>query len=475
MANGPRASAHLPRPGDTIAGKYVLERLLGQAGMGAVFAARHLKLAKAVAIKVMLADRSNPEALTRFINEGRAAANIQNEHVVRVDDVDEEQGYAYMVLELLEGEDLGELLDRELSKRLPPPQAVGYVLQALRGVAQAHAIGIVHRDLKPTNLFLAKRADGPPVVKVLDFGISKATGSNPLTASPSALTSTAAMLGSPLYMSPEQLRRSKSVDHHSDIWAMGIILYELMSGTLPFGGDTIAELFVAILEATPTPLGERVDGIPPGLDAVVMRCLEKLPENRFQSAGELAQALMPFAPATAIVPDVALAYPPPAPIVGGTAPLGAMSPMSSSALQAMQQSGSGWHHSSTTAGSARKSRMPLLAGLFFGALLLIGTTFIALSVLSSRRRHAPSPSTAAAPAVASTSSEPEMRVTEIAPTPSSATMTEADPPPAASATTKHAPAVAKPPGVKPEHPKPKPPPTPARSETNNSGNLQNAR
>src|SRR5688572_2201454 len=199
MTSRPPMSVQLPRPGDMIAGKYLLDRLLGQGGMGAVFAARHVKLSKQVAIKIMLADTSNPEASTRFINEGRAAANIQNEHVVRVDDVGDEMGYAYMVLELLEGEDLAQVVEKELTRRLPPHVAVGYVLQALKGVMEAHAIGIVHRDLKPSNLFLSRKKDGTVLVKVLDFGISKAQGSSALAASPNALTSTRAMLGSPLY------------------------------------------------------------------------------------------------------------------------------------------------------------------------------------------------------------------------------------------------------------------------------------
>lgn len=292
-------NAQLPRSGDMIAGKYVLDRLLGQGGMGAVFAAKHVKLSKAVAIKIMLADSSNPEAAQRFINEGRAAANIQNEHVVRVDDVDEEMGYAYMVLELLDGEDLSQLLDKEPTRRLPPHVAVDYVLQALKGVTQAHAIGIVHRDLKPSNLFLARRKDGSSVVKVLDFGISKAQGSSALAASPSALTSTKAMLGSPLYMSPEQLRSSKSVDQRADVWAMGIILYELITGTLPFMGENLGELFAAILETDPAPLRTRADGVAPGLDEIVLRCLQRRPEHRFQSAAELANALAPFTNAQA--------------------------------------------------------------------------------------------------------------------------------------------------------------------------------
>jgi serine/threonine protein kinase len=292
-----------------IAGKYVLDHLIGQGGMGAVFAARHLKLSKAVAIKIMLADASNPEAAQRFINEGRAAANIQNEHVVRVDDVDEEMGYAYMVLELLDGEDLAQVLEREPSHRLAPHVAVHYVLQALRGVAQAHAIGIVHRDLKPSNLFLAKRKDGSVVVKVLDFGISKAQGSSALAASPSALTSTKAMLGSPLYMSPEQLRSSKSVDHRADIWAIGVILYELMTGHLPFMGDNLGELFAAILETDPAPLRQYAE-VHPQLEEIVFRCLQRKPDQRFSSANELADALAPFASAS-----------PPQPLLQGTAML----------------------------------------------------------------------------------------------------------------------------------------------------------
>jgi Protein kinase domain len=500
--NGPAVSAHLPRPGDTIAGKYVLERLLGQGGMGAVFAARHVKLSKAVAIKIMLADRSNPEAAARFVNEGRAAANIQNDHVVRVDDVDEEKGYAYMVLELLEGEDLGQLLDRELTKRLAPHLAVTYVMQALRGVAQAHAIGIVHRDLKPSNLFLAKRPDGPPIVKVLDFGISKSKGSSVLSASPSALTSTAAMLGSPLYMSPEQLRRSKSVDHHCDLWAMGVILYELMTGVLPFGGESLGELFAAILETPPTPLRERVDGVHPRLDAIVMRCLEKLPEHRFHSAGELAHALAPYG-APVGSGDAIPVFVPPAPsgampVVGRTVALGAITPMpglASAPMPVMQQSGSGWQHSSAhVAATPPKSKVPLVVGLGLGAMVLVGGGLIVFSVL---RGHAAKADPGVATAPPSAASVPALPAS--APVASaSATVAVADPDPPASATAS-APGAAgsapvptaptvkhvshgvpqarpepprnepKPEPPKPDPPKPKPPPT------NNGGNLQNAR
>ncbi|HSO33480.1 MAG TPA: serine/threonine-protein kinase [Labilithrix sp.] len=290
----------LPTTGDVIDGKYVLERLLGQGGMGAVYAARHRKLGHAVAIKVMLADAANHEAASRFVNEGRAAANIQNEHVVRVSDVDEENGYAYMVLELLEGEDLSQVLERE--RRLPPNVAVSYVCQALDGVRQAHAQGIVHRDLKPSNLFLARRQDGSTVIKVLDFGISKANSSNPLGAAPGALTSTKAMLGSPLYMSPEQLRSSKSVDARADIWAVGVILYELITGKLPFMGENLGELFAQILEVEAPPLRLHVPEAPQGVEAIVARCLQRRPEHRFQNVAELERELAPYAGGTSASP-----------------------------------------------------------------------------------------------------------------------------------------------------------------------------
>ena len=296
-APGAPESVSLPQTGDIVDGKYVLDVLIGKGGMGAVYKARHIKLGHKVAIKVMLADAANLEAAHRFVNEGRAAANIQNEHVVRVSDVDEENGYAYMVLELLEGEDLAQVLDRE--KRLAPHVAVGYVLQALDGVKQAHAQGIVHRDLKPSNLFLARRGEsGGVVVKVLDFGISKANQSA-LGETPGALTSTKAMLGSPLYMSPEQLRSSKNVDARADIWAMGIIMFELMTGSLPFMGENLGELFAAILENDAPLLRSRAPDVSAGLEAVVARCLQRKPENRFQSVADLERELVVFSSAMA--------------------------------------------------------------------------------------------------------------------------------------------------------------------------------
>ena len=304
-------TAQLPKPGDVIAGKYALERIIGQGGMGAVFAARHVKLGHAVAIKVMLADRQNEEAARRFMNEGRASAHIQNDHVVRIFDIDEERGYACMVLELLQGEDLAQVLEEQ--GRLAPHVAVGYVVQALDGVSQAHALGIVHRDLKPSNLFLARTQSGVVVVKVLDFGISKARGASSLDMAPHQQTSTAAMLGSPLYMSPEQLRSSKNVDARADIWAIGVILYELLTGVVPFEGETLGALFSAILETDAPRVSAKVRDVPAGLDAIIMRCLQRRPEDRFPSVADLARELAPFTTAqpSAIPLMMTAAMPPP--------------------------------------------------------------------------------------------------------------------------------------------------------------------
>ena len=526
-------SSRLPRPGDMIAGKYVLERLLGQGGMGAVFAATHIKLSKAVAIKIMLADASNPEAAQRFINEGRAAANIQNEHVGRVDDVDEEMGYAYMVLELLDGEDLSQVLEREPTRRLAPHVVVGYVLEALKGVMQAHAIGIVHRDLKPSNLFLAKRKDGSVVVKVLDFGISKAQGSSALAASPSALTSTKAMLGSPLYMSPEQLRSSKSVDHRADIWAIGVILYELTTGQLPFLGDSLGELFANILETDPAPLRNHVPDVAPGLEQVVLRCLQRRPEQRFQSAAELIQALTPFASAqpgigasaplggTALLPpgaagpipnmnaitpghSVGAITPgtpsgmvrPPLPshgastgsgprVIGGTVALGAVTP------QGMQQTGGGWQSTGgTTGGAIPKSKAALLIAGAVAAVLLALGGIGAVLIAKSRPHDDPGTSDGVVvsapppPSVIPSTPPPQPTAAETAQPATTTSVASAEPPapPPAPTPTQTSAATKSPKAPVPTaHAKVDPPkapdPTPKATSTPkpNNGNLQNAR
>lgn len=279
--------------GEILAGKYRVERVLGVGGMGVVVAALHLQLDERVAIKFLLPEAlSNAEAVARFAREARAAVKIKSQHVARVIDVGTlETGAPYMVMEFLKGQDLSNHLRQHGA--LPISDAVDFVLQACEALAEAHALGIVHRDLKPANLFLTTLADGSPCVKVLDFGISKVT--NPAASGPDlGMTKTQAVMGSPLYMSPEQMASTRDVDGRADLWAIGTILYELLTGRVPFNADTMPQLCAMILQYPPdAPQSIRPD-IPEGLTQVVLRCLEKDRNRRFANVAELAASLAPF-------------------------------------------------------------------------------------------------------------------------------------------------------------------------------------
>lgn len=285
------------REGQILAGKYRVERVLGVGGMGAVVAAHHVQLDTKVALKFLLpALLSNQEAIARFAREARSAVRIQSEHVARVLDVGTlENGAPYMVMEFLEGGDLSAWLQQR--GPLPIEQAVEFVLQACVAVADAHGLGIIHRDLKPANLFCVRRSDGQFVIKVLDFGISKLTemarASDPGSVS---TTKTSALMGSPLYMSPEQGRSARDVDARADLWALGVILFELLAGTLPFQGETFGDLLIKIATQEPASLRSARPDVPPALEAVVLRCLAKDRQLRFPNVAELAVALLPFAP-----------------------------------------------------------------------------------------------------------------------------------------------------------------------------------
>ncbi len=276
------------REGEVLAGKYRIERVLGEGGMGVVVAATHIQLEQRVAIKFLLPQAMEiPEVVSRFAREARAAAKIQSEHVARVIDVATlETGAPYMVMEYLEGKDLAQVLDER--GPLPVAEAAEYALQASEALAEAHAAGIVHRDLKPANLFLARRADRTSIVKVLDFGISKALNGG---ATDGVQTKTSALMGSPFYMSPEQMTNSRNVDARSDVWAMGVILYELTTGKTPFFGESMPEIVAAILSASPAPMNEVQAGLGDEIQAVVSRCLEKSPKDRYANVAELAAAL----------------------------------------------------------------------------------------------------------------------------------------------------------------------------------------
>jgi serine/threonine-protein kinase len=283
------------REGEVLAGKYRVERVLGVGGMGVVVAATHLQLEERVALKFLVKDAlENADAVARFAREARAAVKIKSEHVARVIDVGTlESGAPYMVMEYLEGGDLSQVLQSQ--GPLPIEDAVEYVLQASEAIAHAHVLGIVHRDLKPANLFLIRRPDGTNAVKVLDFGISKVMPGKG-SSSDNAMTRTRAIMGSPLYMSPEQMTSTRDVDGRTDIWALGVILYELLAGQPPFSADTMPQLCGLILSG-PTPSIRTIrPNIPPGLDAVLRRSLEKDPTRRYPNIAEFASALAEFAP-----------------------------------------------------------------------------------------------------------------------------------------------------------------------------------
>jgi len=281
--------------GDVLSGKYRIERVLGSGGMGVVVAAHHLQLDERVAIKFLLPEGlKNPEALVRFEREARAAVKIKNEHVARTIDVGKlENGAPYIVMEFLEGSDLATLLRSRRSLKVD--EAVEYLLQASEAIAEAHALGIIHRDLKLENLFVVRRADGVMSVKVLDFGISKVTGTAG-SGRDMGMTRTSTIMGSPVYMSPEQLHSTRDVDTRTDIWALGVILYELISGRPPFSGDSMPELVAKILTRPPEPLLNLRPDAPIGLERVVLRCLEKDKALRYGNIAELAMALVEFGP-----------------------------------------------------------------------------------------------------------------------------------------------------------------------------------
>ncbi|MET0387404.1 MAG: serine/threonine-protein kinase, partial [Polyangiales bacterium] len=279
--------------GEVVAGKYVIEHTIGEGGMGVVFAARHGELDRRVAIKFLLPEFAEQGmAAERFRREARAAARMRGEHVCRVLDVGTHQtGVPFRVMEFLEGRDLASELARR--GRLPIEEAVSYVLEACEALAEAHAAGIVHRDLKPANLFLETRTDGSRRVKVLDFGVSKSLLE--LKNGHGTLTRTSSLVGSPLYMSPEQLDSARDVDPRADVWALGVVLFELLTGSTPFHGETIAQLVAAVLMDAPVRMLELPVVLPQPLIEVLQLALAKQREKRYASVAELARGLAPFA------------------------------------------------------------------------------------------------------------------------------------------------------------------------------------
>lgn len=280
-----------PKAGDKI-GKYVIERVIGHGGMGLVVAAKNEQLGEHVAIKLLhpKAAKDTVQA-ERFVREARATVRIKSEHVVRVLDAgtDERTGTLYLVMEYLEGEDVARVLDKGPMRT---EDAVDTLMQVCEAVAAAHALGIIHRDLKPSNFFITRRADGLPLVKVLDFGISKAIEGE---TNDGRLTETQASFGSPTYMSPEQIRSARNADERSDVWSLGVAMFEMLTARLPFVADNVSGILASIVADPPFRIAAFAPEVPEELEATVMACLEKDPQKRIGSVSELADRLRPFA------------------------------------------------------------------------------------------------------------------------------------------------------------------------------------
>jgi serine/threonine protein kinase len=367
--------------GDILAGKYRVERVLGAGGMGVVVAAHHIQLDEKVALKFLLPGAlGDANAVARFAREARNAVKIKSEHVARVIDVGTlPNGAPYMVMEYLEGGDLAGWIKQRGA--LPVEQAIEFVLQACVAVADAHALGIVHRDLKPANLFCVRRSDGQLSIKVLDFGISK-LAEGMATGSGMAMTRTAALMGSPLYMSPEQMRSAKDVDAQTDIWALGIILFELLTGQPPFQAGSVTELAIKINNDPAPPVRTLRPEVPSDLEAVIFKCLEKDRSRRYRNVAELALALLPFAPKRArgsverisgIIQAAglsasALAVPP--------------SPHSPQAADGTQVSGGTLPALGRTTIGSRDGKTVIVGAGVLGALALVGG--VSFAILSSR-------------------------------------------------------------------------------------------
>ncbi|HEX6276376.1 MAG TPA: serine/threonine-protein kinase, partial [Polyangiaceae bacterium] len=282
-------------PGQIVGGRYRVGEVLGEGGMGVVLEAVHLGLEAPVALKIIRSDlMHDQEFVQRFVNEARAAALLKGEHIARVYDVGHlDTGEPYLVMERLEGVGLEAFLASE--GPLDEATAVGFVLQVCEGLSEAHAMSLVHRDIKPANLFLSTRPDGRAIVKILDFGIAKRLADKQRR----SLTNPARSLGSPWYMSPEQMMDPSRVDGRTDIWSLGVLLFELLTNDHPFDGNGVPEVCAKVLSARTPSVRDFRRGVDSKLDAVVRRCLEKDPDDRFPDVESLMESLLEFAPADA--------------------------------------------------------------------------------------------------------------------------------------------------------------------------------
>ena len=441
------------RPGDILADRYVVVEVIGEGGMGIVYECKHLKLGTRVAVKMLLDDAAeDPEVRVRFDREARAAAQLKSPHVASVLDVDETaDGRPFMVMEYLDGYGLDEVVENV--EQLDVTEAVDYLLQACSGMAEAHGLDIVHRDLKPPNLFCAVN-DGQARVKVLDFGISKLL----LPGEKRGVTHTTTTFGTPTYMSPEQIQSAKNVDARADIWSLGVILYELLTGFPPFDGDNPGAIIWSICSTSPAPPIEFRPDIPQDLSDVIMHALQKNRDERFQTVVELAEALEPYGTPGVWLPPVAFT-----PIVRSSRPslrrLGRTSATSAPTLRQRMPEKIATHPPWTT--SRRLSIRRTKTAMVVGVVAMVALTLAGVVLLATFDDDPVVPVQAAQPDVAPLAAEPmPTTLSEPAASAPRAVVTDEPVVPSASSAPMRVPSpvpVAPPP---PAPPKPPPPPTP---------------
>jgi serine/threonine-protein kinase len=397
--------------GEVIDGKYEVVRLLGEGGMGAIYEARHTGTGRRVAVKVIGAQAlaAGQEAFVRFEREARASGAIDSEHVVQVLDsgIDGTTGNPYMVMELLAGEDLHQLLQR--TGPVAPDAALRVIAQACIGLQKAHAAGIVHRDLKAANLYLTRRDHGGVTVKLLDFGIAKMRADQYAASDDHGLTRTGAMIGSPLYMSPEQAKGSKDIDHRSDIWSLGVVMYEALAGSPPNGGlQSIGELIIAICSTPPRPIQEVAGWVPAEVAAIVHTALSADPAGRFSSAADMYATIMALLPHGAALGETMLS--PIAPEIRRT----------TAPRLAMTTAGVGQIVGAATTAITRPKRRWLVPAVIAGIAAAGTGGFFAVRGMDSPRPVATSPTPAPAPQVAHAPAQDPTRSVELAIVPADA-------------------------------------------------------
>lgn len=445
-------------PGTWVAGKYRTERLLGQGGMGAVVLARDAT-GQPLAIKFLLPSlRDDGHFVARFRREAEATARLSSEHVPRVLDVGStEQGAPFIVMEYCEGRDLRDLVKEE--GPLSEADAAAYIGQACVALAEAHALGIIHRDLKPSNLLLGHTSDGKALVKVLDFGVAKVRPN--LDDAGSDMTATGTVLGSRLYMAPEQMRKPRDVDARADIWALGVCLYYLVTGHTPFEAATVEEVILAVVMHPPRPLRAHAPRTSPAFEAVVLRCLEKSPRERFGSVTELVRALAPLARAPAAAPSQPRSPSPNRSVADAAATEASLSEaptrvMDRHVRHAIVEASARLRRAPPPR-SAKKSRVPLIAAISLALGVVVGLAALGMSGATPPSATPPPPpaspvvvapteSVPLAPVLATAS--PAGSASALAPAPSSTPTTPAPPvrPSARASTSARAPAAPSPAG-----------------------------